>query len=394
MNAGHPPARLVYFTPIAPGDDPNTFMTAVWLKRQGRAFTFICRGSERQYVSPYGSISLEPIPDASSPIGRVLWHLRAALALLRQRWIKPAPVFYLQRSESSAAALLGLAFLPRKRLVYHTQDYLEPGRFPVWQFLERRLARRAAFVISNEPNRARFMATSYRLPRLPVIVRTSLPSDWPVPAGSSRWRAELMARVGADGSARFILHHGAMTSLRCSKQVLDAIALLPSRMFLICTGMAESSDAYRKWQPAISARGLTDRVICLPRLSFEDLASLTAAVDVGLLLYANDGIGNFYQAPGRLAQFMRAGVPVVLSNFPGLELLTLKYGLGTAVDASDAPGLAAAIVGLADRCDHQRASEGDRLRALAVGPLAYDVDAVRIDRIVDALLHHTDGPCS
>ncbi len=390
-----PATRLVYFTAIAPGDDPNPFMPAIWLKRQGRSFTFICRGSDREFQSPYGNIPLESIPEGGGSVGRVLWHLRGAWALFRQRWIKPKAVFYLQRSESSAAALLGLMFLPRRRLVYHTQDYLEPGRFPLWQYLERRLARRASFVISNEPNRARFMASYYGLPRLPLVVRTSLPSDWPMPAGADRWRAELERRIPpAEGPVRFILHHGAMTPLRCSDQVLDALALLPGRMVLVCTGMAAGSEEYRQWAPRIEARALTGRVICLPRLSFAQLGALTEAADVGLLLYADDGIGNFYQAPGRLAQFMRGGVPVVISKFPGLELLALKYSIGRACDAADSQEVADAIAVLVDRSDQQKLVDAHRLRALAIGPLAFDVDAGRIDDVVDALSWNRGPLCS
>jgi glycosyltransferase involved in cell wall biosynthesis len=391
----HHPARLVYFTALAPDDDPNPFMAAIWLKRQGRPFTFICRGSAEEFPSPYGSIPLESIPDGGAGVGRLLWHVRAAWALVRQRWIAPKAVFYLQRSESSAAAWLGLMFLSRGRLVYHTQDYLEPGQFPFWQFLERRLARRASFVISNEPNRARFMASSYQLRRPPLVVRTSLPSDWPLPVGADRWRAELSQRVQpADGPVRFILHHGAMTPLRCSDQVLDALALLPGRMVLVCTAMAETSASFRQWAPRIEARGLTSRVICLPRLSFSDLGALTEAADVGLLLYVDDGIGNFYQAPGRLAQFMRAGVPVVISKFPGLELLSLKYGTGRACLASDPQDVADAIAALADRSDEQKVSEAHRLRELALGPLAFDIDAARIEEVVDALVWNRGPLCS
>lgn len=391
-----PATRLVYFTALAPGDDPNPFMAAIWLRRQGRPFTFICRGSEREYPSPYGNIPLESIPERFGSAGRVFWHVRAAWALFRQRWIKPKPVFYMQRSESSAAALLGLMFLPRRRLVYHTQDYLEPGQFPFWQYLERRLARRASFVISNEPNRARFMASHYRLPRLPLIVRTSLPSDWPLPEGADRWRDELSRRVDAtmDEPTRFILHQGPMTTLRCSEMVLEALRLLPRRMVLVCTGMEETSGVYRRWAPVIEAKGLASRVICLPRQSFRNLCDLAGAVDVGLLLYVDDGIGNFYQAPGRLAQFVRGGVPVVLSNFPGLELLALKYGLGQACDPSSSRELADALAALADRSPEQKTADAQRLKALGLGPLAYDVDAVRIDHVVDSLLQNKGALCS
>ena len=72
----HHPARLVYFTALAPDDDPNPFMAAIWLKRQGRPFTFICRGSAEDCRPTAASSGVDA--DGGAGVGRLLWHVRAA----------------------------------------------------------------------------------------------------------------------------------------------------------------------------------------------------------------------------------------------------------------------------------------------------------------------------
>lgn len=386
-----PIPRIVYFCPATPGDDPNIFMAALWLYRRGYQVTFICGGQESIYNSPCGAIPVLPLARGQGQIQRLLWHLRAAWVLFKYRWTDSISIFYLQRSESTASGFLGLMFLPSRRLVYHTQDYLEPGRFRMWAWLERHVARRAGWVIVNEPNRARFMASSYRLRRAPTVVRTALPRDWPIPTFDPALREKIVAGLGKERESqlKLVMHQGTFTKVRCSEEVLDAMTLLPRHFVLICTGLGHESPAFEEWDARVRGRGLQDRTIYLPRLPFNDLLRITACCDVGLLLYPNDGVGNFYQAPGRLTQYMGCGIPIVTSNFPGLELLTLKYKIGLACDPGQPAEIASAIQVLGDRHQAERDQDRIRLRTLAKGLFAYDTEAVRIEEILALLVQES-----
>lgn len=379
-NAG---TRIVYFCPVAPSDDPSVYLAGLWLTLRGYAVTFICRGTAAEHECAVAKIPVIPIPAGSGCIDRVLWHVRAAGVLLRCRLQDRRAIFYLQRSESSVAAFLALTLLPSRRLIYHTQDFLEPGRHPFWERFERRLARRAGLVVMNEPNRARFMASHYRLKRAPIVVRTALPAEWPMPAADPALRRKLLDAVPSAGAeACLIMHQGPLTSVRCSEAVLRALNRLPTNFALVCTGM---DDGASRWQGLMRELRVEQRVVCLPRLPFDQLLATTAACDVGLLLYPNDGIGNYYQGPGRLTQYLRCGVPVVTSRFPGLELLVAKYGIGVACEETDPDDIARSIRTLHDRPATVKRAERPHLEAIGRDELAYDRDAGRLEQAISEL---------
>jgi glycosyltransferase involved in cell wall biosynthesis len=84
-------------------------------------------------------------------------------------------------------------------------------------------------------------------------------------------------------------------------------------------------------------------------MSFQEMLTYSVNADAGILLYKNSDLGNFFQAPGRLTEYLGCGLPVLASNFTGLENLILKYDVGICVNAEDARAVTQAIVRLRQR---------------------------------------------
>lgn len=80
-------------------------------------------------------------------------------------------------------------------------------------------------------------------------------------------------------------------------------------------------------------RPLGPRVVRLPRLDFCRLLEYSVCCDARVLLYANNDLGNFFQCPGRLTEYLACGLPLLASNFTGLSSLVSRCGVGVAVDA-------------------------------------------------------------
>ena len=146
-------------------------------------------------------------------------------------------------------------------------------------------------------------------------------------------------------------------------------------------GTAEKREGRSAAQVAANL-GVAGRIIVLDRLPFAELQRFTAACDAGILLYPNDGVGNYYQAPGRLTQYLACGLPVLASDFPGLELLILKHELGVVCNPACPTSIARGVSVLLEGSAEQRQCRATRLRTTVMTELCYDRFAGQIEQAV------------
>ena len=380
--------KQIIFLSAACNTAPHHFMSATWLAHQGWPLLCITDGqpNETEYSTPLGKFPIEVVT-AGGRIGKQVGYL---LKLLKHRFTGPKKIFLVQGSPVCPAAWVGLLGVPRQRVIYETLDFLEPGRYPFWEFFERRFARRAGNVLSNDPCRARFIGSHYRLRKLVVVERTALPTAWPTPERDESLRAQILAKVGRsnDSNARLIITGGSFSAVRLGMELLQALALLPENYIMVFSGTKPGSAQEQKTNEAIRAAGVEHRAVILGFLEFDELLRQYAAGDIGILLYPNDGVGNFFQAPGRLTQYVGCGLPFVASNFPGLELLTLKHHLGATCDPTAPAAIAAAIRSIGDQSNEALAAWRTQLRQVAKHELSYDELAVRIEQVVTEAAQH------
>ena len=364
-------------------------MAAAWLRSRGHNVQLICKGAaDCQTVD----LQISRLPARCCPGAKLKLQIEFTRGLLHSRSLRrPGTIFYLQGHSVTPASLLSLVGVPRKRIIYQTLDFLEPGRHPHWELFERQVVRRAGWVICNEINRARFLASHYGLTHRPTVVPTALPKSWPRPRFDRELRRSMLQSLGKEETeaSRLIMHEGGFAPSRCGLALIRALKLLPRTFILIFTRMHPGNHDLLDARRVIGQEGLTDRVLFLGRLDFKDLMRHTACCDVGMLLYPDDGIGNFYQCPGRLTHYLGCGLPVVASNFPGLELAILKHRLGATCDPTSPHDIARAIREVSENSDNRAEPERARLRAVALDELAYDRHASRIEDIINEITSYT-----
>ncbi len=268
----------------------------------------------------------------------------AELTLLKQLLLArfgTYDVLYLQGhalAPRAAIAMLG----PKlgKKLLYHTSDYFSPIDHPFRFALERRLCQMADMYANAEFHRAYITSEMYGC-RCPVItLPANLPRQWPIAAPSKEKRQQML---GGDRDAFVLMVHGGYSPLRMTPELVQALATLPSRFRLVMTGGSPTRD---KVDEALEEAGVADRVVRLPRLSFHEMLSYSVNADAGVLFYKNNDLGNFFQAPGRLTEYLACGLPVLASDHTGLENLVRKFNLGESADATKPQSIAKAIVRL------------------------------------------------
>jgi glycosyltransferase involved in cell wall biosynthesis len=247
------------------------------------------------------------------------------LGWLQRARTGPFDAIYIHSNLLAPRAALGLAGpLFGKRLVYHAHDYFDPIDHPVHAWLEGRLTRKARYYLNGEFHRAYIDQTRYGFRAPVLIVPPHLPSAWPIPEPSPEIRRKLGAKSCQDV---IVMHHGGWSPLRATSQLFEALATLPSRFRLVMT-----TNLSPPLLAEMARLGIEQRVACIGRQRYEDLFQYTSSSDIGVLLYANNDLGNFFQAPGRLTEYLASGIPVLTTHFTGLQLLTLKHGIGLSAD--------------------------------------------------------------
>jgi glycosyltransferase involved in cell wall biosynthesis len=232
-----------------------------------------------------------------------------------------------------------------KRIIYHSPDYYCPMTYP-WRFrMEGRTARKSDLYINNEFHRGYITQVMHHVQCPVIIAPPNLPLAWPRPKKSAETR-NVMA--GGRDDAFVLMLHGGWSPLRMVTQLWQGLAQLPDRFRLVMTGghtKGEDSDRL------LAELGISDRVLRLPKLPFNEMLGYTVNADAGVLIYSNNDLGNFFTAPGRMTEYLICGIPVLGSNHTGIENLVMRYDLGKTTDATNPAAIAKSIEKLAAAID-------------------------------------------
>ena len=106
-------------------------------------------------------------------------------------------------------------------------------------------------------------------------------------------------------------------------------------------------NGHGPWEDPAKVLAPYERIVVLPRVTLQELPSVTASADIGILLYRNDCRNNYYCAPNKVFEYMMMGLPVIAPSFPGMLALVEGEEVGLCVDPADPSAIASAVNRLA-----------------------------------------------
>jgi len=338
-----PDRRVLFITTMDPDTTPHAEWIPWTLEKAGWHVTTVTPAGEgslvRDVLGAHWKCRTFPFAWGKN---RLVAEYSLLRELLRARFGSHRLIYLHSQGLGWRAALVFLGPLFGKRLVYHNPDYYDPIAYPIRATLEGLLARQCDLVVSHEFHRGYIMRAAYRL-RCPILVSPPhLSIGWPIPPRSEERRREMAG--GCDDAFLLRLHSG-FHPRRMVPQLFEALSRLPERFRLVMSGRADGS-AEPGAARLLRKLGVAGRVVTLPRLDYRTMLEYTASSDAGILLYANNDLGNFFQAPGRLTEYLACGLPVVASRFTGIENLVVRYGIGRCAEPGDPAKLAEAMLAL------------------------------------------------
>lgn len=153
-------------------------------------------------------------------------------------------------------------------------------------------------------------------------------------------KKEIDTQKRLDGKGKkILLYQGAVNIGRGIEFILDAMPLLDNFIFYII-GDGDILDELKK---KAEQSQITDRVIFLGRMPFEELQSYTSSADIGINLLENRGLNYYYALPNRIFDYIRNDIPILANDFPEIRRIVSEYNVGKLINHFEPEYLASVI---------------------------------------------------
>lgn len=149
----------------------------------------------------------------------------------------------------------------------------------------------------------------------------------------------VISKLTIGGNKKVIFYQGALNVGRGIELMMDAIKFLDNVVFVI----AGDGDIFDKLKEKAKKPGLNEKIIFLGRLPLSELHQYTIQSDLGMSLEENLGLNYYFALPNKLFDYIQAGVPVIVSDFPEMAKIVRDYNIGFAVSERNPEKLAAIL---------------------------------------------------
>lgn len=220
----------------------------------------------------------------------------------------------------------------------------------IFKILEKLRIGRADYVASVEPVRARLQARQWGFHEaIPVVLNCPLRDD---PYGGT-------ARLhrSSEEVCRFV-YTGALRAESCIDEVIRAFIASDARVSLTLYGLVYPAFQERLDRLLCEAEEAGKKVRYGGLLPYAEVRKVLFEHDVGVCLYRGNRLNERYCAPGKLYQYLSAGLAVIVPDFPGMRNLLSRYEVGVAASPTSVRSITEAVETLAgDRNGLRRMQE-------------------------------------
>jgi glycosyltransferase involved in cell wall biosynthesis len=184
--------------------------------------------------------------------------------------------------------------------------------------------------------------------------------------------ADLRTLAGVAPGEFLALWQGGVGPSRLLEPVIEALRHAPGVTLAIRGPGLEAGSAVRRHYEAVAAgAGVDERLRLLPPVPSRLVVPAAAGADCGVWTLPNLSKNFYYALPNKIFEYLAAGVPVLVADFPEAAGMVKRYGVGLAFDPYDPVSIGGALSRLRD----DRALR-DRM-AVATAPALADMDAAR-----------------
>jgi len=176
---------------------------------------------------------------------------------------------------------------------------------------------------------------------------------------------------------KIILYQGAVNVDRGLEEAIMAMKFLKTDAILVIAGIG---DIFETLKTFTAEHGLTDKVIFLGQVPFQDLNGYTLIADLGLSIEKDVSINYHYCLPNKFLDYIQANIPVLVSPFPEMKAIVDQYQIGKFIESHDPVKLALQIDSMLN--NHEKLATYKQNLLKAAEELCWELEERRLIEIV------------
>lgn len=300
-------------------------------------------------------IEVIPTPDKGHPLLLFLRQLRfcwkAAKSIVRSD-ATHALCFSLT---TALAGVLAKRKRPDLKVIFdsnelHIESYINPVKKRLWAVVQKYCVPRCDVIMHAEGNRLEYFKkhhdksgrTHFLLENFPYLISH-----------------EKLREKPAMSPVR-VLYVGVMGPDRFSRELVDIFAELGTDYSLDLVGPMPSS--FREELDAKLEKNKANNVRILPAIPHGEMSNLIQDYHIGIALYRNDNLCNYYCAPNKVYDYIMNGVAVVANAYPGLLEVLEEGEIGACVEEVDLEDFRTALTKIVEEKRYDNITEDVRVR--------------------------------
>ena len=113
---------------------------------------------------------------------------------------------------------------------------------------------------------------------------------------------------------------------------------------IVLVFIGELNEYYRQvLLPEVEKNDLSEKVYFIPYIQPDQIMPYVVSADLGMVIYKNTNLNNYYCAPTKFYEYIMAEVPVIACNFPEILFTLQQYKIGLTFDPDDPKSIAQAV---------------------------------------------------
>jgi glycosyltransferase involved in cell wall biosynthesis len=133
---------------------------------------------------------------------------------------------------------------------------------------------------------------------------------------------------------KFILYQGAVNEGRSFETLIPAMAAVDCKLIICGDG-----NFMQQAQQLVNENNLQDKVIFKGKIKPDELRAITQQAYIGITLFEDKGLSNYYSLANRFFDYLHAGIPQLCVNYPVYKEINNQLRIAVLVDDISAKNL-------------------------------------------------------